>query len=220
MNKLLLTTTAGAILALTFSTAQAADLKPGGAFKADTGLYVSGSIGAVIPGDSKLDEGRNALSNTKLEFDTGMSYGGAVGYDFGAIRVEGELSHMSSDLKDDGYEADAGLVQTGDMSATALMANAWYDIDTGTKFTPYVGGGIGVAKVKGNSSRDYEADEQIPDGHNLTYASFSNTEFAYQVGAGVDYSLTEDMTVGLGYKYLASGDNDFHTVNVGMRYTF
>lgn len=32
-----------------------------------------------------------------------------------------------------------------------VMLNAYYDFNTGTKFTPYVGGGIGLAHLKASS---------------------------------------------------------------------
>ena len=32
------------------------------------------------------------------------------------------------------------------------MLNRYYDIDTGTKLTPYLGGSIGYSKVKGKIS--------------------------------------------------------------------
>jgi opacity protein-like surface antigen len=207
MKKLLLATTASACLALTFSTAQAADLETGGAFKSLEGFYVSGSVGAVMEGETI-----QSIDGSGNPFDTGLNYGGAIGYDFGSIRVEGELSHLSGNHEHKYSAGDKPASTVTEATATSLMANAWYDVDTGTKFTPYLGGGIGMARVT--------SAQTVSTAYKTSGYSGTNTEFAYQVGVGVDYSITEEITAGLGYRYLASGDNDFHTVNVGMRYTF
>ena len=65
------------------------------------------------------------------------------------------------------------------------MLNAYYDIDTGTKFTPYVGAGIGMARLK--AKIDDETD-----------FSKSKTTFAWQVGAGISYAMTENVSLDAG----------------------
>jgi opacity protein-like surface antigen len=202
MNKLLLTATTSAFIALSFSTAHAVDLTP------LEGFYISGFGGVVMEGHTKWKQG-DVSSNEDFDHDL-LSYGGAVGYDFGDYRFEGELSHLSA--YGETMQSETHKLSS-EISATALMVNAWYDVDTGTDFTPYVGGGVGAAEIEVDSTKTW------PEG-SFSGSGYSSTEYAYQVGTGVDYSVTEGATVGLGYKYLSAGDQSFHTVNAGMRYTF
>jgi len=101
----------------------------------------------------------------------------------------------------------------GDVSALAFMVNGWYDFDTGSKWVPYVGGGLGMAKVEST----------------ILSAESDDTVLAYQVGAGVGYKLTENTTATLGYKYFGTSDPNFdgvdaevgtHNFTVGVRLAF
>ena len=73
----------------------------------------------------------------------------------------------------------------------SIMLNAYYDIDTGTKLTPYVGAGLGMShqqyKVKADDIKK------------------SSDEFAWQLGAGVSYAATDNVSVDLGYRYVDYG---------------
>ncbi len=75
-----------------------------------------------------------------------LSAGLAVGYDFGALRTEAEIIYFSAikqEKKTNDYE------ENKEISALAGFINLYYDIHNITAFTPYIGGGIGVAKMDG-----------------------------------------------------------------------
>lgn len=81
----------------------------------------------------------------------------------------------------------------GELMTWTLMANAWYDIDVGSDLTPYIGGGIG-----------YAASE-------LTHgqvAHGSDGDFAWQLGAGINYKIGDKTSIGIGYRYLDAGAID------------
>jgi opacity protein-like surface antigen len=82
--------------------------------------------------------------------------------------------------------ADGGSVQTW-----ALMANAWWDIKNDSRFTPYIGGGIGYAISKFHGGAVYDG----VDGN-----------FAWQLGVGVDVDVSEETSLGLGYRYFDAGN--------------
>ena len=53
--------------------------------------------------------------------------------------------------------------------------------------------------------------------------------FAWQVGAGLGYAITENTTIDAGYRYMDYGsfdknfselDTDAHEIHLGARYTF
>lgn len=80
---------------------------------------------------------------------------------------------------------------SGELRTFTLMANAWYDFDMGNDFTPYIGGGVGYA------------DNELKHG---LLANGSSGDFAWQLGAGVNYKISDGMSVGVGYRYLDAGE--------------
>ena len=151
-------------------------------------------------------------------------FGGNVAYGIkaGPVRTELELN-----IKEDAekmFHGKSGSLKLV-MKNQFAMWNTYYDINTGTKFTPYVGVGLGVARLKA---------KEINQGKS-TYISGKKdaTNFAWQIGAGVNYALTDNWSVDLGYRYLdeghvkyedAQGSNKFeaksHEFLLGARYTF
>ena len=117
----------------------------------------------------------------------------------------------------------------GDFSMLAFMANVDYDFDTGSRWVPYVGGGLGVATI----SIDTETDT------GRSTADDSDTVFAYQVGAGLGYEFPleegRSITVSLDWRYFATQDPTFtgdvtggkfdvgisgHDIGIGVIYGF
>jgi opacity protein-like surface antigen len=113
------------------------------AASAQPGWYVSGQIGASLMPDQDLN---NSLGRNKVDFDSGLAYGGALGYDIGnGFRLEADTMHQMSDV-DRFDRAPAGV----HLFSTSVMANATYDLATDLPFTPYVGAGIGAANIGGS----------------------------------------------------------------------
>lgn len=140
----------------------------------------------------------------------------AVGSSFktsnGAIRAELEYNK-----NEDAEKTFYGLVKFK-IDTQSIMLNTYYDIDTGTKFTPYVGAGICYAKVKGTA---YVYDTKI--------GSIDDKNFAWQAGVGAGYALTDNVTFDAGYRYVDYGDFTKYDINVdtsahemyaGVRYSF
>jgi outer membrane autotransporter protein len=111
----------------------------------------------------------------------------------------------------------------GDISTFSGLANAWVDYRVG-RFTPYIGGGIGLANVSANEI-SIAGTDVVDD---------SDTVFAYQVGTGVAYSLTQNFSLTLDYRYFATSDPKLtdeaggdleaevsnHSILAGVRYGF
>lgn len=119
---------------------------------------------------------------------------------------------------------------TGDFQAVTFKVNAFYDIDLGFAWKPYVGGGIGLTKISVEVNSATTGTLLVDD---------DDTVFSYQVGGGVGYEfpLPEDrsITVSLDYRYFDAGEptftgytsrRDFNAsisgnyVGVGLRYGF
>ena len=203
----------------------------GAAAEPRAGAYISGFIGVSVPGDSDVTTdnfGNGDTYHDQVEFDPGIYIGGTGGYDFGYLRLEGEISHRNSEIdsitdKDDGFRYRR---PDGNLGVTAFMANGFFDLHNDSRVTPYLGGGIGFAVL--NLSDTHAVDNRY------MYEEGDDTVFAYQVGAGVEIALNPRYSLDLGYRYFgtdtATIDGDFfqsssmkfesHNVTVGFRATF
>ena len=80
------------------------------------------------------------------------------------------------------------------------MANVYFDFRPGKSWRPYFGGGIGVANL------DLDIDSV---GGIATPFSDTDTVFAYQAMAGVEYKFTPRLSLGAEYRYFATTDPEF-----------
>ncbi len=141
--------------------------------------------------------------------DTGFIVAATVGMHLdqvlSGLRVEAEGAYRKNNVKGT-WQSNTGtptLISSGtldyDHSTWSVLANAWYDFNVGSALKPYVGGGIGWAETrlkgtyKGLSAPNPNFD-------------FSNDGFAWQAGAGVNYALTPNIDVGIGYRYFSGPD--------------
>jgi OOP family OmpA-OmpF porin len=80
------------------------------------------------------------------------------------------------------------------------MANGWYDVDTGSQWVPFVGGGIGAALV----NLDVQSIAGV-----ATPFDETDTVFAYQFGAGLGYKVTPNAIVNVSYRLFGTTDPEF-----------
>lgn len=115
------------------------------------------------------------------------------------------------------------------MDSQTLFANVYYDIETGTAFTPYVGGGLGMSWNHTKSTGTILAT-------GVEGAAMRQTanNFAWNIGAGCAYDLTANWKLNAGYRYvdlgkvtwgdsstsMSSTDITSHEVLLGLRYQF
>ena len=128
------------------------------------------------------------------------------------------------------YNAASGTKRiNGNFSMLSFMANVNYDFDTGSRWKPYVGSGLGFASIS--------LDAESADGRSLV--DDDDIVFAYQVGAGIGYEFAlpegRSLTVSLDWRYfgtqsptfkgeLTGGDFEAeingHDIGIGLRYWF
>lgn len=120
-------------------------------------FYVSAFAGANFIDDVVLRGlvGGNPQT-VELDFDTGYTIGGAIGYNYGIIgnnvglRAELELSYSDSNIDQIFFSGNGPAAEVnvdGDFTSTNLFVNALFDLpELGNDLiTPYAGAGIGVA---------------------------------------------------------------------------
>lgn len=145
----------------------------------------------------------------------------------GAFRLEAEFNQNADAEKNhnDVYweeEEAIGNLKLK-LKTKSIMLNGYFDIDTGTQFTPYVGAGVGVAWSK------YGISGGLINGYD------NIRELAWQVGAGVSYSVNSNVAIDLGYRYMDYGESSeyeklfdenmkvettAHEFYMGFRYNF
>ena len=204
------------------------------------GWYVSGQAGASYLSDADLDDPTGTLvePDTDFDFDIGFSVAGAIGYAFiNNFRVEAEVNYAKHDIAQftipcvgfclelfESGEARTIIEGDGDVTAVGFMANAFYDIDTGGRWRPYLGGGVGISNI----SVSDVAISGVP------LADDDDTVFAFQLGAGIGYEVTPTTTLSLDYRFFSTADPDFiavdgtpfgseyhrHDIRAGVRFSF
>ena len=94
---------------------------------------------------------------------------------------------------------------TWNFSANILLATAKINLVKYGCLSPYINGGIGWSY---NRSSDYseKAIAGVTPRTSPNYGSQTNTQFAYNVGAGIDVQLDKNLILFAGYEYLNLGN--------------
>ncbi len=166
------------------------------------GLYVSGNLAFAMASDSDLTDSTVPGVTVNTEFDTGLTFGAALGYDFNRFRVEGEISYQNNDIDKIGAQG-VFFDATGDATALSFLINGYFDLKNSSAFTPYVSAGLGFAQVEFNNLNI--------SGLGFSGSNDEDTVFAYQVGIGVGYAVTEKVTIDVKYRYFGTEDSEYDT---------
>jgi outer membrane protein OmpA-like peptidoglycan-associated protein len=178
----------------------------------DGAWYVELDGGPMIVEDIDFDlpGAPNAVS---ADHTNGYDFGGLVGYDFGMFRLEAEASYRNADVDQLKIGAagipgrNAATIRTndtrnanGDSSVLSFMVNALADFGPDDGLQGFVGGGVGVARTKfDNVSINTNGPGFLDD---------SDSGFAWQLLAGVRAPLTDNIDVGLKYRFFNTAKLD------------
>jgi len=166
--------------------------------------------------------------------DTGLLGGVHVGWFHGNLRTELEYFHWAAD-------GDSGPIEdfndfTGknaefqfqnesvdNITAHNLFANVYYDFASHSRFTPYLGAGLGWQKISfdytgiflRNTRAVFEDPRNGLTARTAAAGTVTHIEkeldddmFGYQLMAGVDYALTERLMLGGKLRYMRFDDFD------------
>ena len=181
------------------------------------GWYLRGDIGFSNQRVSRLNNVLDATyttSSQNLGFNTAGIFGLGAGYKFNnwlRADVTGEYRGNSQFFGKDVLTFPGGF-NTDTYHATksewVVLANAYVDLGTWWCMTPFIGAGVGGARVSINNFTDQSitnaglgAQPGLAFGDNV-----SKWNFAWALHAGVAYKVTPNFTVELAYRYLDMGD--------------
>src|SRR5690606_22346355 len=139
-------------------------------------------------------------------FANGLRLEGALGQRGGELDVPNGINGVSI-----GTAAPAGYA-----NVTDLMINGLYDFNKGGTVQPYIGLGVGGARIKAKATNRVNTVGDVTNA--LNGFSDKATGIAYQGLLGVGFKLTERMTMDVGYKYFTVEDLDFAGKNGGPGY--
>jgi len=217
---------AGAV-ALFATAAQAADMPgmppplyppPIEEFSA-SGWYLRGDIGMTNQQIKRMHQRLYDVPGTSVEavgfgWDSATFFGIGVGYKFNdwfRTDLTGEYRGKSNFHGSDNVTFTGGIGvdnYSGSKSEWVALINAYVDLGTWWCITPYVGVGIGAAKIDIHGFRD-DGFTIIggTQSNSTTYAAdASKWNFAWALHAGLTYKVTNSMSIDLGYRYLDMGD--------------
>ena len=174
---------------------------------------------ANVKSEAKFDISDNVLGGA-------FAFGLANKTPAGTFRAEIEYNKNSSTEKDHNVrfiDYNYGYFVDGkakfEIESQALMLNTYYNFETGTRISPFIGAGIGISHIKGSLKMPYYDISE----------SMKKTNFAWQAGLGISLNLTDNFAIDTGYRYFDYGNfkkNDFelsttaHEFYTGARVSF
>src|SRR6266478_10032495 len=190
-------------------------------------FYLTGGIGPAFTEETSLREFNGPVTGTKVRFETGFQFRITAGYqitDWLAAELESGVTYNEIRSITGAIEADGSLVNA------PLLANLVIQCPKKSRFTPFIGGGIG------GSTAVLDAHDIILGNGNGVNGNQSDEVFAYHGFAGLRYHITEQMSVSLAYRYFGTtaptweadfgpgrvrfGDNQTHSVTAAFTYSF
>jgi opacity protein-like surface antigen len=164
--------------------------------------YVTATLGASIINDPSSDYKPNngVDQNGKLKVDSGMLFGGSVGYYLMPdVRIEGEVVYRSNDISSSSIPSFNRRQSSSDIASVMYMANIYKDFDlfstSFANFKPYLGVGVGIAQETDVDATVNGVKQEFSD----------NNRFAYQALTGINWYYRSGWFAGLGLRYMDAG---------------
>ncbi|MFZ4077662.1 MAG: outer membrane protein [Legionellaceae bacterium] len=173
---------------------------------------------AYIPSD--LDKTRQAIRYSDIHYTSSYDAGGSLGFKSNPMRYEGELTYVNANVK---HFKENGLTQNrvGDYHNGIFgLANVYYDFPGLIScLEPFLGAGLGYGWIN--------LKLKNLDTPTTTDFRLSSSAFAYHGTAGISYNFSENYSLNVGYRYIATNSLfnyghafQAHLGNLGALYRF
>lgn len=164
------------------------------------GPYVRTDIGPSFFENGRIT-GFGGPTPSPVEYDTGLAADVALGWDFNQyLGADMELGYVGAQINNvPGFFSDNSHI-----SNVPFLANVMLSLPIPhSNIVPYVGAGAGGTDVI------FDTDG-FGNGAATVFGTEDDVVFAWQAFAGVRFKLSENLSLGLGYKYFATGDPSFN----------
>lgn len=197
-----------------------------GAIAEETGFYLRGDLGVANTNASNLNstyrDGNTLASLGTVEGPVSVGdpflLGLGVGYQFNAwlrADITGEyrnnINYRASSTYQWGSPGNSpcdptsgiwcGDAYTGQVKTGLFLANGYVDIGSWGGFTPYVGGGVGLAAYQVSGLTD---NSLYPGGFGFAN-NYNGTNFAWALTTGVAYRFSSTLLLDVSYRYVNMG---------------
>ena len=174
-------------------------------------IPVEGWYSSVFGGYSYIPDNisinRLGFTLNHASYNSGYHVGGRIGYQSNPMRYEGEITYIQSNIKTLNIYSIRQHNVSGHTSATAAMANVYYDFPAMVPCVqPFLGVGLGFAGVDTKFYRTAPLSGLLYRG--------SNSVFAYQATGGLTYNFAENYALNIAYRYFGTDRVD----NLGKVY--
>ena len=190
-------------------------------------LYLSIGGGVAFTSDVSGD-----LDGITAEFETNnpLNYSFAIGKEFNDWRLEFNYSAttLSSDsmtVTTGGNSTSSDITPDYDLGVNSYMIFGYKDIPSDSKFTPYLGAGLGL------SSLNTDSNTYTVGGNDIVVADEQYSVFTFGLKGGVDYEIAENTSLYSEASYLnyssftSDAGVDYDSTNsfiisAGLRFNF
>ena len=194
---------------------------------------IPGATGFLDLSNADCARGQDTWHN-RVDVGTGVIAGLQAGWMFGHFRAEveylyrahsdGERKNIAGILGGKDAELVAGLQGLDKLSSHSVFANLYYDFMSDSKFTPYIGAGIGFSEIDFTYDalfqRNNDPAKLGPTTPDVAAGTTTDTDdelsdevFGYQFMVGSDYAIDENWSIGLKLRY-----QDFDDVKDSARW--
>lgn len=175
--------------------------------------YLRGDIGITnqqIKNLTNVQDVSNSVQNVGLGFDSSGLFGLGIGYNWNEwlrFDLTGEYRSRAN-FHGSQVITSGGNTYTdeysGSKSEWLFLANAYVDLGTWGGFTPFIGAGVGGARVTIHGFQDVCT---VCAGGSVAFGDdHSQWNFAWALHAGLAYKITRNTTFELAYRYVNLGD--------------
>ncbi|BCS52568.1 outer membrane protein [Geobacter sp. SVR] len=191
-----------------------------------SGPYVGAFVGGNLLTASKSSDSQGTF---ELKFNPGLMGSAVLGWDFepgnpvGEGRIELEYTHRSNPL-DQARFVEGSVKSSGHVAADSLLLNFYGVYRENGFWSPYIGAGAGAARIAASNLQ--VTGQPLGDG--------SAFVFAYQAAAGVDFAMTDSLSLDIGYRFFNTTKPDIpeagggslkleylnHSAVLGLRWGF
>ena len=177
----------------------------------DDGIYYfKGEIGYGFPNDPGQVTGAGSILEDESNDDF-YKYGIGFGINpEGPVRMDFSFSYSPN--LDSTANHPNNLAIENDVDNYLYMINAYYDFDEmGQGFVPYISGGIGSSRMVPEDTRVQNASGTF----NIREGGKTKNNFGWALGLGTAIQTDGNLTIDMGYRYVAMGEREGNGENSG-----